>query len=100
MALSQTMETYFLGNSLESYIWFFGWVLLALVVRKFIPNIVLKLLHRIFKKQLYGVSFERLKTTPGKALGNFLFIALLFVAFQYIDFPPSWNLVGVEEFGL
>lgn len=94
------MDQIYFGNSLWGYTWFAGWIIGALILRKIVPFLVLKLLHKVFSKHLYGIPFERLRATPGKALGNFILVALLYVAVQYLDFPASWGLVSIEEFGL
>jgi len=94
------MSDVYFGNTLNAYIWFFGWIIGAFLLRKFTPKILIKTLYKVFKKQVYEIPVERVHENLGKPIGDLIFVIFVYVAVQYIDFPPSWNLVETDQFGL
>src|SRR5690625_4665069 len=94
------IEQEFLGNTLGGYIWCAGWIFGGFILKRFFANGIINLIAILFKKLLYDIPAKKFREVLGKSLGTFIFIALIYIAFQYIDFPESWNMAGIEEFGV
>ncbi len=61
------LEYSFLGNTIESYLWFFGILTIGIILKNFISRIFSKLLYSIFKRygKTVGVdSFLQLMNRP------------------------------------
>jgi MscS family membrane protein len=94
------MHQQFLGNTLGEYIWFIGWIVGAFILKRLIADAIINIFSKIFKKRLYGVSAEKLRSILSRPLSIFIFIVLIFVAVQPIHFPDSWNFVTAKGFGI
>lgn len=94
------MDQIFFGNTLVAYIWFGSWIIGALFLKKPIANLIINILAGIFKKHLYETNSKEFRNILSKRLANFILIIALYIAVQQIDFPQSWNLAAVDDFGL
>lgn len=98
--ITEFLANEFMGNSYWGYLWFFLWLVGALILKGLTAKIIINLLAAIYRKKLYDIPPEKFREILSKAISQFIFIAVLYVSIQYLQFPPSWNLVSVDEFGL
>ena len=99
------MDTQFLlkeilGNTLQDYSWFFGAILLGVIFKKLISKYLSHLLFKIIgkKDQSVGINkFDQLLTQP---IGLCVMLSIIYLGILHIQYPPSWDLVNEDEFGL
>lgn len=94
------MEQEILSNTIGSYIWFFSWIIAALLFKNLLAKVVIVLFGKILKKALYGIPTKEFYTILRKPLSLVISLIFLYVSVSYIDFPSSWNIVSIEEFGV
>ena len=91
----------YLENPLSDLLWCAGILVIGLLLRRAISWLISRFVFRFLKKQSAGFvsvgEFLKLIRSPVEWL--FLLI-VVYVAFTYVRFPPSWNLVSVEKIGL
>ncbi len=100
MDLKEFLSQIFLDNTYGAYIWAAAWIVAALLFKNLIANTLVNILARFFKKRLYGVSAEKLRSIISKSIAIFIFICAIYIAASYLHFPDQWELVSVKEFGL
>ena len=91
-------EIYF-ENSIGDYAWFFGAIIIGLIfkklISKYLSNLIFKLIGK--KEELVGVDkFNELLVKP---IGLFVMLSIIFIGSSHIEFPSSWGLVDVNQFG-
>lgn len=100
MSVYTYLQTEFLGNTLNSYCWFVGIILVGLLLKKYVTRLLSLLLYRLLKKQVYEISFDKFLELVKKPFGTFITLTTLYFAFQYIDFPKVWHFASVDKFGV
>lgn len=100
MSVYTYLQTEFLGNTLESYCWFTGIILVGLILKKYVAKLLSLLIYRLLKKQVYEISFDKFLALVKKPFGTFITLTTLYFAFQYIDFPKAWHFTSVDKFGM
>lgn len=95
-----TMEQEFLSNTLGGYVWLVSWIIGGFVFRNILAKITINFFTRTFRKVLHGVESGEFHRLMRKPLRGLIFIITLYISFQYVDFPESWNIASGEEFGL
>lgn len=100
MIIKEIFHRTFLGNTLETYCWFVGIILIGLVFKKVLSKLLALFVFKFLQKYSKGVGYERLLLLLKKPLGIFILITTFYFAFDRINFPEEWNLVTIEQFGL
>lgn len=90
----------FLDNTVENILWFFGIILIGLILKTAIAKVLTAFVFRFLKKYSTGVRSEKLFLLLKKPLDVFIILITFFIAFQYIDFPLSWKMMPKERFGV
>ncbi|MFQ5334785.1 MAG: mechanosensitive ion channel family protein [Flavobacteriales bacterium] len=90
----------FLGNTVESYCWLIGLLLLGLIFQKFLSKILSNILFRLLKKTATGLSKEDFFKLVHKPLSLFVLLVFVFFAFNRIDYPAEWGLAPKDTFGI
>lgn len=98
--LLDILNNQFLGNSYESYLWFFGIVFVGLVLHQFVSKVLAQFVFRFLKKYSTGVAFEKLFNLIKRPLRIFILLITFYFAFDQLSFPQSWHLVSRNNFGL
>ncbi|MBA3283827.1 MAG: mechanosensitive ion channel family protein [Nitrosopumilus sp.] len=98
--MDKILQQEWLGNTIESYLWFIGIILFGFLFLRFITRVLSKLLFKIFKQHSEGVSLENFLTLLRTPVAVFLFLITFLIAAQHLEYPPQWNLEPVENFGL
>lgn len=88
-----------LDNTVENVLWFFGIILIGLILKRLLSKILTAFVFRFLKKYSTGVSSEKLYLLLQKPLNIFILLITFYLAFQYIDFPPSWKMTPTGKFG-
>ena len=97
---TQILQTEFLGNTLQDYCWFLGAILLGLLFKKLISRYLSKLLYKVIDKKDSEIGVEKFNELLTKPIGMFIMLSIIYLGASHIQYPPSWNLGTVEEFGL
>lgn len=100
MSSNEFLTTIYFGNSVKAYL-FFGVILLLgvlfkRVISKYLGGILFRLLGKSANEIGRPVFDERLR----KPLNSLIILGALYLAAQQLQFPASWELAAVEDFGL
>ena len=90
----------FLGNSIESYSWFAGILLVGIIVKRFLSKVLAQLTFRLVKKYSSGVGFDKFLVLMKAPFGVFVILVSFYFAFDRLEFPHEWNLVPEDKFGV
>ncbi len=90
----------FLGNTLESYCWFVGIIIVGLIFLSLLSKTLTYVIFKFLQKYATGVSYEKLLGLLRKPLNSFILLITLYMAFDRLEFPPEWHIVSIERFGL
>lgn len=94
------LQRTFLGNTLESYCWFFGISLLGIIFKQLLSKAFAYLAYKTLQKYATGVGYEKFLDLLKKPLGIFILLLTFYLAVDRLEFPGEWNLVPAEKFGL
>ncbi len=94
------LQRTFLGNTIESYCWFLGILLIGLLFQRLLSRILTSFVFRFLQKYSKGVSYDKFLVLLKKPLGIFIMLIALYVALGYLHFPPQWKLAPTHRFGL
>ncbi len=90
----------FLENSLLNWSLFVGIILFGLLLRGLMSRGISHIIYLIFKKSATAVGRDKFDEMVKKPLDFILLLIAIFIASQYVEYPASWNLAPVNEFGL
>ncbi len=90
----------FLGNSIESYCWFAGIILLGLIFQRLISKLLTLFVFKVVQKYSTEVGFEKLLALTKKPMRLLILLITFYIAFDRLDFPLEWKVGSVEHFGL
>jgi MscS family membrane protein len=90
----------FLGNSYNSYLWFLGILVIGFLLEKLLSRVFTRFLFRFVQKYSKGVSFESFLSLVKKPVGVVIILITIYIAFDQLQFPAEWRLVGKNRFGL
>ena len=94
------LQRTFLGNSLLSYLWFFGIILAGLIFKRGLSVLLTLTLFKFFKKKYStGVGYKQLLELLRRPVGMLILLITFYLAFDMLEFPSEWNLVPSEKFG-
>lgn len=97
---SNFLQQQFLGNTIETYLWCGGIILVGLLFKKLISTFLSWCLYRLFKRYTLGVSLKNFQDLLTKPFSLFVTLLILYIAFDRLEFPHQWNLVPVEKPGV
>mgnify|MGYP001467113587 FL=1 len=97
---TQLLQTEFLGNSIQDYCWFLGAIVVGLLFKKLISRYFSKLIYKLIGKKDSEIGVEKFNELLSKPIGLFIMLSIIYLGASHIQYPPSWNLGNVEEFGL
>ncbi len=90
----------FLGNTVESYIWFAAIILVGLIFKKIISKLFTLVLFRSMKKYSGKVTSQEFHDLLKKPFSLLFILIIGFIAVNYLSFPPEWNIATEEKFGV
>jgi len=100
MLIKELFQRTFLGNTLESYCWFVGIILLGVLFKRLLSKLLALCVFKFLQKYSKGIGYDRLLLLLKKPLGLLILLTTFYLAFDRIHFPEEWNLVAIEQFGL
>jgi MscS family membrane protein len=98
--LNETLQSTFLGNTLEDYCWFAGIIFTGLVFLRLLSKLLALVIFRFVKKYSTGVGSDKLILLLKKPLNTFILLITLYLAFNRLHFPNEWHIGPAEHFGL
>ena len=96
----EILNNTFLENPIREYLIFAGILAFGFLLKRLFATIISKQTFRIFKgfaKNQYHEKFLQLFRKPFEQL---LTLIILFIAFNRLNFPESWNFDAIEHFGV
>jgi MscS family membrane protein len=96
---SLLQQTYF-GNTVESYLWFFGILLVGLALKRAISKMVARLFFRVVRKQGRHVGADKFLELLAAPVGFLFLLIIIYTACNRLHFPDEWKLVPENVFGL
>ena len=94
------LQTEFLGNTLESFIWFFGSIFLGFIFKKLISRYLSRLLFKIIIKREQEVNRDQFDDLLIKPIGLTIMLSIIYIGATHIQYPSNWGLVEENEIGL
>ncbi len=98
--MNELLNRTFLGNTVQSYCWFLGIILIGLLFQRLLSKWLSIAIYRFLQKYATGVSQDKLVALLKKPLRFFIFLIVLYFACEHIEFPKEWDLEPVHNFGL
>ncbi len=98
--LSNFFETTFLGNTIESYCWFAGIIVIGLLFQRLLSKLLTLFVFKFLQKYSTGVGYEKLLVLLKKPMGIFIILVSFYLGFLHLDFPSEWNCGPIEKFGV
>jgi MscS family membrane protein len=94
--ISSFLDRVYFSNSVEDYLWFLLWMILALVFNKIISRYLSDLIFRVFEKSSEGVDKRVLFDLLYKPLSTLVLLVIFFFATSHINFPEEldYNAMG------
>lgn len=90
----------FLGNSLESWLWFAGILITGIIFKRILSSAFSWILYKIFQRygrQVGAGTFIRLLSAP---VGLSLMVLIVYLACNRLSFPEEWHIGPKESFGI
>src|SRR4051812_31271460 len=100
MNLHDFLQRTFLGNTLESYCWFAGIIILGLLFKRLLSKLLTLFVFRFVKKYSTGVGYDKLLVLLKKPLGVFILLLSFYFAFNQLSFPAEWHFAPTHLFGI
>src|ERR1051325_5979285 len=94
------LEQKFLGNTTETYLWFFGIIIAGLILQKLFSTFFSWCLYKVFKRYTLGVSLKEFQGLLTKPIRIFFILLIIYLAFDRLEFPGEWNLAPRNTTGL
>ena len=94
------LETKYLENSIQNYLIFISAIILGLLFKGLISRYLSHSLYKVIgtKEKRVGVEkFDNLLTRP---ISLFVMLSILFFGASHLEFPKSWELANINEFGI
>ena len=97
---AQFLQREIFGNSIQDYCWFLGAIVVGLLFKKLFSRYLSRLLYKVIGKKDDEIGVEKFNELLTKPIGLFIMLSIIYLGASHIQYPPSWNLGNVEEFGL
>lgn len=94
------LEQKFLGNTLESYLWFAGILIAGLIFRNLISKLFSYLFFNLLSRHFKSVGVDRFSELLAKPVSFFVLVLIVYMAFDRLEFPQEWKLVPGHQFGV
>jgi len=94
------LQRTFLGNTLESYCWFIGIILVGLLLMRVLSKLLAFFIFKVVQKYSTGVGYDKFLPLLKKPLNAFILLVTFYLAFDRLEFPVEWHIVSIERFGL
>lgn len=88
------------GNTIESYLWFFGIIFAGLVLKKFVTRLISRAIYAIFRRYGKSVGADLFVKLMNRPFQLFIMILIVYLAFDRLAFPTEWHIVPQNQFGI
>jgi MscS family membrane protein len=85
------LETYFLDNTIKSYLLVMGAILLVLLLKRFLSHYVASLIYVFIKSHFKTIEKKQFVTLILKPLGWFLAVIISIFALDRLNYPSAWQ---------
>ncbi|MEI6764772.1 MAG: mechanosensitive ion channel family protein [Bacteroidota bacterium] len=96
----EILERTYLGNTVETYLWFVGILILGASFTHLLSKLISRLLYRFFRKQAAEIGVQKFFHLIKKPMRLFIILIFVYLACDRIEFPQNWHLLPRSEFGL
>lgn len=100
MIIQEFLHRTFLGNTIESFCWFFLILMMGVVFKRILSKLLALFVFKFFQKYSKGVGYNKLFLLLKKPLEVLILLLTFYFAFEMLHFPDEWNMVTIEQFGL
>ncbi len=90
----------FLGNTIESYLWVLGILLIGLILKRFISKVLSQILFALFKRFSKTVGVESFLQLMNRPIQLFIMVIIVYFAFNQLSFPAEWHIGPSHRFGV
>lgn len=98
--LEYFLEQKFLGNPVESYLWFAGILIAGLIFRNLISKLFSYLFFNLLSRHFKTVGVNKFSELLAKPVSFFILVVIVYLAFDRLEFPQEWKLVPGQQFGV
>jgi MscS family membrane protein len=89
-----------LGNRVENILWFAGFILVGLLLKKTISHWLSRILFRLVKKESGNMPITDFLKLQRRPVEMFITLLVIYTAFSFLRFPPEWKMAPISHFGL
>lgn len=100
MKLQSFLETIYFENTVESYLFFLGTLLLGFIFKRIISKYLSHLLYRVIGKKEQTIGVEKFDGLMIKPIATFIMLGVLYLSSLHLQIPTSWNWSPTSEFGI
>jgi len=93
-------QTEYLNNSIANYIIFLSLIVIGLLVKGLVSKYLSSILYKLIGKKEQRVGSEKFNELLSKPIGFFIMLSIIYIGFSYLQYPKTWNLAPITEFGL
>ncbi|MEO8087713.1 MAG: mechanosensitive ion channel family protein [Bacteroidota bacterium] len=94
------LQQRFLGNAIESYLWFGGILLAGILFKRIISSLFSRLLFACFGRKTRAVGVEKFLELLTQPLSVFVLVITFYLAFDRLVFPQEWQIDPQNVFGI
>ena len=98
--LNDFFKLSFIGNSIGSYCWFLGILLVGLIFHRLLSKLLTLFVFKFLQKYSTEIGYGKLLVLLKRPMRIFIMLIILYLAFDRLEFPVEWNFVTIEKFGL
>ena len=94
------LKTEYLENSAQNYLIFVAAIIIGLLFKGLISRYLSHSLYKLIGKKERKVGVEKFDELLTRPIGFFIMLTILYFGASYLEFPISWGLADVNEFGI
>ncbi|MFA6262298.1 MAG: mechanosensitive ion channel family protein [Bacteroidia bacterium] len=94
------MEELLSNNEWINWLWFVGILLTGFVLKRFAAKLVSKTTYVFFKKVSQNLLSDEFVQLLRKPIEQLFTLIILYLAFNRLHFPESWDLVPASQYGM
>ncbi|MFD1816809.1 MscS family membrane protein [Pseudarcicella hirudinis] len=96
--LNDFLSREFLENPLRNYLWFSAILVTGLLLKRVLSVLLSRFLFRFINSDQVAVS--ECIALLRKPVEFLITLLIIYLAFHYLVFPPSWQFATIDEFGI
>lgn len=96
----EVLNNTFLENPLREYLLCLSIILVGFLLKRLFATLISQQTFRIFKSISQNQYYDKFLELFRKPIEQLLSLIILYIAFNRLNFPTSWNFVAIEHFGI